>query len=78
MMNKKKISIEAGIFYQKLYEKKIVKDCEIEEIVHIIPTLSDEEVNDIKGKITLEEVQSFFGFLNVLETTWTFCCKITQ
>ena len=43
--DEKEISIEAGIFYQKLYEKKIVEDCEIEEIVHTIPTLSDEEAN---------------------------------
>ena len=38
-----------------MYEKKIVEDCEIEEIVHTIPTLSDEEANNIEGKITLEE-----------------------
>ena len=43
--DEKEISIEAGIFYQKLYEKKIVEVCEIEEIVHTIPILSDEEAN---------------------------------
>ena len=47
--DEKEISIEAGKFYQKLYEKKTVEDCEIEEIVHKIPTLS-EEVNNTEGK----------------------------
>ena len=44
-----------GKCYQKLYEKKIVEDCEIEEIVNKIQTLSDEEVNNTEGKITLKE-----------------------
>ena len=38
-----------------MYQKKIVEDCETEEIVHTIPTQSDEEANNIEGKITLEE-----------------------
>lgn len=33
---------------------KTVQDCEIAEIVHTFPTLSDDEVNNIEGKITLE------------------------
>ena len=53
-MMKKKSVLKLANFI-KLYEKKIVEDCEIEEIVHTIPTLSDEEANNIEGKITLEE-----------------------
>ena len=51
---KKKSVLKLANFI-KLYEKKIVEDCEIEEIVHTIPTLSDEEANNIEGKLTLEE-----------------------
>ena len=40
--DEKEISIEVGKFDQRLYEKKIIEDCETEEIVHAIPTLSDE------------------------------------
>ena len=41
-----------------------IKNC-TKIIVHKNPTLSDEEVNNIKGKITLEEVQRFFFFFLV-------------
>ena len=53
--DEKEINTEVGKFYQKLYEKTIVEVCETEETVHTIPTLSDEEANNIEGKLTLEE-----------------------
>ena len=51
-MVKKKSALKLANFIKNCTKKRL-EDCEIEEIVHKIPTLSDEEVN--KGKITLEE-----------------------
>ena len=53
--DRKEISNEVGKFYQKLYEKRKVEDCEIAKMVQEIPKLSDNEVKNIKGKIASEE-----------------------
>lgn len=53
--DRKEISNEVGKFYQKLYEKRKVQDCEIAKMVQEIPKLSDNEVKNIKGKIASEE-----------------------
>ena len=53
--DQKEISNEVGKFYQKLYEKRNVEDCEIADLVKEIPKLSDNAVINIEGKLTLEE-----------------------
>ena len=94
-MMKNKSALKLANCIKDCKKKKIVEDYEIEEIVHTIPKLSDEETNNIEGKITLEEATRALKsmknnkspdtddftsefFWNVLETTWIFCCKITQ
>ena len=54
-MMKNKSALKLANCIKDCKKKKIVEDYEIEEIVHTIPTLSDEEANNIEGKITLEE-----------------------
>ena len=46
---------EAEHFFKKLYEKKEQADCNIEEMIHDIPTLTEDEATNLEGQITLEE-----------------------
>jgi hypothetical protein len=55
LFNQNEINNEVGNFYESLYKKRIVEDCEITDIVQNIPTLSNEEAGSIEGKITMEE-----------------------
>ena len=55
VFNQNEISNEVGNFYETLYTKRIVENCEIADIVQNIPTLSNEEAKNIEGKITMEE-----------------------
>ncbi len=46
---------EVKSFYEKLYERRDVEDCEISQMVTEIPHLNDEEAERIEGEITLNE-----------------------
>ena len=49
------IKNEVKTFYESLYEKRQVEDCEIERLVTTLPTLTNEQSTEIEGSITLEE-----------------------
>ena len=49
---------EVKHFYETLYTKKPVEDCEISDLVENIPRLTHEEANSIEGVITIEEAGS--------------------
>ena len=46
---------EVNNFYEKLYERRDVEDCEISQMVTEIPHLNDEEAERIEGEVTLNE-----------------------
>ena len=46
---------EVTSFYEKLYERRDVEDCEIFQMVTEIPHLNEEETDRIEGEITLNE-----------------------
>jgi hypothetical protein len=46
---------ETKHFYESLYENRKTEDCNIDEMVNEYPKLTEEEANDLEGKITVEE-----------------------
>ena len=46
---------QVNSFYEKLYERRDVEDCEISQMVTEIPHSNDEEAERIEGEITLNE-----------------------
>ena len=46
---------ETRKFYEKLYEKKIVQDINIEELASNVPKLDQEKSETLEGFITYEE-----------------------
>ena len=48
---------EVEHFYKDLYSKKISGESEMKDLVNDIPTLSDDEANEIEGQITLNEAR---------------------
>ena len=59
--DEKEISIEVDIFSQTFIEKTNKKTNKQKTDDSEIPSLSDEEINNIEGKITLKEVTRAFG-----------------
>ena len=55
LTNQKDILQEVQDFYQTLYREKVVENSEIRDLVQNVPTLDEEEANDLEGEITLEE-----------------------
>ena len=51
----KKMVEETRKFYEKLYEKKIVQDINIEELASNVPKLDQEKSETLEGFITYEE-----------------------
>ena len=51
----KKMVEETRKFYEKLYEKKIVNDINIDELVSNVPKLNEDESEKLEGLITYEE-----------------------
>ena len=46
---------EVKSFYEKLYKRRDVEDCEISQMVAEIPRLNDDEAERIEGEITVNE-----------------------
>ena len=59
--DEKEISIEVDIFSQTFIEKTNKKTNKQKTDDSEIPSLSDEEINNIEGKITLKEVTRALG-----------------
>ena len=51
----KTIVDEVKVFYEKLYEKRTVEDCEISDLVNNMPQLSVNESENLEGEITFDE-----------------------
>jgi hypothetical protein len=56
IFDSKSILDKVKMFYEKLYESKIVEDCEIDELVRDLPKLSELESQELEGDISYEEV----------------------
>ena len=52
------IKREVKCFYEALYKKRQVEDCEIENLVQDFPVLTNEQSAQIEGNITLVEATS--------------------
>lgn len=55
IVNEKTIAKEVNNFYADLYKEKEIQECEISNLIHSIPKLSEPEQNSLEGEITLEE-----------------------
>ena len=53
--NQKDIMQEVKIFYEQLYKKSMVEDCQIDQLVANVPCLDFDEARNIEGEIKLEE-----------------------
>ena len=42
---------EVKCFYEKLYERRYVEDCEISQMITEIPQLNDKEADRIEGEL---------------------------
>lgn len=51
----KDLTEEVKGFYETLYKKREVVDCEISDLVTDLPQLNEEEANNLEGEITLYE-----------------------
>ena len=58
LTNSNDILQEVTHFYETLYKKRDVEDCDIYQMVNEIPRLSDDEVDRIEGEIILDEASS--------------------
>lgn len=54
IVNEKTIAKEVNNFYADLYKEKEIQECEISNLIHSIPKLSEPEQNSLEGEITLE------------------------
>ena len=55
LTSNKDIAQEVNWFYQKLYQRKKVEQCDLSELVTNIPQLCEEETKELEGEITLSE-----------------------
>ena len=64
LVETKDIVQETKMFYENLYKKREVTECDIHNVANNLPTLEDEEASSLEGEISLQEATAVLKKMN--------------